>query len=112
MVVKLLKDSQLSNTLVRNMLYSSFILLTLHLPARQSFLHFRIDIRNLRKEIWQWLHARLIQNILTGNGFRPNKIIDALQFFEENGEVFYASRHKGEKGIKETQESVADYLSK
>jgi peroxiredoxin 2/4 len=40
------------------------------------------------------------------------RIVDALQFYEENGEVCPADWHKGEKGMKETQESVADYLSK
>jgi peroxiredoxin 2/4 len=40
------------------------------------------------------------------------RMVDALQFYEENGEVCPADWHKGEKGMKETQESVADYLSK
>ena len=40
------------------------------------------------------------------------RMVDALQFFEENGEVCPADWHKGEKGMKETQEGVADYLSK
>jgi peroxiredoxin (alkyl hydroperoxide reductase subunit C) len=40
------------------------------------------------------------------------RMVDALQFFEENGEVCPADWHKGEKGMKETQESVADWLSK
>jgi peroxiredoxin 2/4 len=40
------------------------------------------------------------------------RMVDALRFFEENGEVCPADWHKGEKGMKETQESVADYLSK
>jgi len=39
------------------------------------------------------------------------RMVDALQFFEENGEVCPADWHKGEKGMKETQESVAKYLS-
>ena len=39
------------------------------------------------------------------------RMIDALQFFEENGEVCPANWHKGEKGLKETQESIANYLS-
>jgi peroxiredoxin 2/4 len=38
-------------------------------------------------------------------------MVDALQFNEENGEVCPADWHKGEKGMKETQESVANYLS-
>jgi peroxiredoxin 2/4 len=40
------------------------------------------------------------------------RMIDALQFYEENGEVCPADWHRGEKGMKETQEGVADYLSK
>jgi peroxiredoxin (alkyl hydroperoxide reductase subunit C) len=40
------------------------------------------------------------------------RMVDALQFFEENGEVCPADWHKGEKAMKETQESVANYLSK
>ena len=40
------------------------------------------------------------------------RIVDALQFYEENGEVCPADWHKGDKAMKETQEGVADYLSK
>jgi peroxiredoxin (alkyl hydroperoxide reductase subunit C) len=40
------------------------------------------------------------------------RMVDALQFFEEYGEVCPADWHKGEKAMKETQQSVADYLSK
>jgi len=40
------------------------------------------------------------------------RMVDALQFFEENGEVCPANWHKGEQGIKATAEGVADYLSK
>jgi peroxiredoxin (alkyl hydroperoxide reductase subunit C) len=39
------------------------------------------------------------------------RVIDALQFNEENGEVCPADWHKGDKGMKETQESVASYLA-
>ena len=39
------------------------------------------------------------------------RIVDALQYFEENGEVCPANWHKGEKTLKETHESVAEYLS-
>jgi peroxiredoxin 2/4 len=39
------------------------------------------------------------------------RMVDALQFFEENGEVCPADWHKGEKGMKATQEGVANYLS-
>jgi peroxiredoxin 2/4 len=40
------------------------------------------------------------------------RMIDALQFYEENGEVCPADWHKGDIGMKETQEGVANYLSK
>jgi len=40
------------------------------------------------------------------------RMVDALQFFEENGEVCPADWHKGEKGMFETQESVSAYLGK
>jgi peroxiredoxin (alkyl hydroperoxide reductase subunit C) len=39
------------------------------------------------------------------------RMVDALQFFEENGEVCPADWHKGDKAIKETQASVSAYLS-
>ncbi|HOH99370.1 MAG TPA: peroxiredoxin [Bacteroidales bacterium] len=38
------------------------------------------------------------------------RMIDALQFFEENGEVCPANWHKGEKAMKATHEGVSDYL--
>jgi peroxiredoxin (alkyl hydroperoxide reductase subunit C) len=40
------------------------------------------------------------------------RMVDALQFFEENGEVCPANWHKGEEGMKATSAGVADYLSK
>ena len=40
------------------------------------------------------------------------RMVDALQLFEENGEVCPADWHKGEKAMKATQEGVAAYLSK
>jgi len=40
------------------------------------------------------------------------RMIDALQFFEENGEVCPADWHKGQQGMKATSDGVADYLSK
>jgi peroxiredoxin 2/4 len=39
------------------------------------------------------------------------RIVDALQFFEENGEVCPANWHKGDKAMKATQEGVASYLA-
>lgn len=40
------------------------------------------------------------------------RMVDALQFFEQNGEVCPADWHKGDKAMKATQEGVAEYLSK
>jgi peroxiredoxin 2/4 len=40
------------------------------------------------------------------------RMVDALQFFEENGEVCPADWHKGDKALKPTQEGVASYLGK
>lgn len=40
------------------------------------------------------------------------RMVDALQFFEENGEVCPAGWHKGEEGMKATPEGVAEYLAK
>jgi peroxiredoxin 2/4 len=39
------------------------------------------------------------------------RIVDALQYFEENGEVCPANWSKGKKAMKPTQEGVSDYLS-
>lgn len=40
------------------------------------------------------------------------RMVDALQFFEENGEVCPAGWHKGKAGLTPTQEGIASYLSK
>lgn len=40
------------------------------------------------------------------------RVLDALQFSEEHGEVCPANWQKGEEGMKETAESVASYLAK
>ncbi len=40
------------------------------------------------------------------------RMIDALQFFEDNGEVCPADWHKGDEGMKATADGVANYLSK
>ncbi|MBI2257982.1 MAG: peroxiredoxin [Flavobacteriia bacterium] len=40
------------------------------------------------------------------------RMVDALQFNEENGEVCPANWQKGEEGMKATFDGVADYLSK
>jgi peroxiredoxin (alkyl hydroperoxide reductase subunit C) len=39
------------------------------------------------------------------------RMVDALQFFEENGEVCPADWHKGASGLKATHEGVAEYLA-
>jgi peroxiredoxin 2/4 len=39
------------------------------------------------------------------------RMIDALQFHEQNGEVCPADWHKGDKAMSATQESVSSYLS-
>ena len=38
------------------------------------------------------------------------RMVDALQFFEENGEVCPADWHKGDKALKPTQEGISEYL--
>ncbi len=40
------------------------------------------------------------------------RMVDALQFFEENGEVCPANWTKGSEGMKESHAGVADYLAK
>lgn len=40
------------------------------------------------------------------------RLIDALQFSEEYGSVCPANWHKGDKALKETQESISSYLAK
>jgi peroxiredoxin 2/4 len=40
------------------------------------------------------------------------RMIDALQFFEENGEVCPANWKKGDKALKPTQEGISNFLSK
>jgi peroxiredoxin (alkyl hydroperoxide reductase subunit C) len=39
------------------------------------------------------------------------RIIDALLFFQENGEVCPANWHKGDKGVTPTQEGISSYLA-
>ena len=40
------------------------------------------------------------------------RIVDALQYYEEHGEVCPANWKEGDTGMKETADSVADYLGK
>ena len=46
------------------------------------------------------------------NVYEAIRMVDALQFNEENGEVCPANWSKGKSGMKDTHEGVADYLSK
>lgn len=39
------------------------------------------------------------------------RMVDALQFFEENGEVCPANWHKGDEGMKASFDGVAEYLA-
>ncbi len=39
------------------------------------------------------------------------RMVDALQFFEENGEVCPANWHKGEKSMKATQDGLEEYFA-
>jgi peroxiredoxin (alkyl hydroperoxide reductase subunit C) len=40
------------------------------------------------------------------------RLVDALQYSEEHGEVCPAGWKKGDTAMQETQESVSDYLGK
>lgn len=40
------------------------------------------------------------------------RMVDALQFFEENGEVCPANWHKGDEALQASHDGIADYLSK
>ena len=56
---------------------------------------------------------QLINNLPLGRSIdEAIRMVDALQFFEENGEVCPANWHKGETAMKATAEGVAEYLSK
>ena len=39
------------------------------------------------------------------------RMVDALQFFQENGEVCPANWHKGDVGLKASHEGIAEYLA-
>jgi peroxiredoxin (alkyl hydroperoxide reductase subunit C) len=39
------------------------------------------------------------------------RMVDALQYFEENGEVCPANWHKGDAAMKPSFDGVADYLA-
>lgn len=55
---------------------------------------------------------QLVNNLPLGRSVdEALRIVDALQFFEENGEVCPANWQKGGKGMKADHEGVADYLA-
>ena len=56
---------------------------------------------------------QVVNNMPLGRSIKETlRMIDALQFFEENGEVCPADWHEGEEGLKATQEGIAKYLEK
>ena len=56
---------------------------------------------------------QLVNNFPLGrNVDEALRMVDALQFFEENGEVCPENWTKGDEGMKASFEGVADYLSK
>lgn len=57
-------------------------------------------------------HALINDFPLGRNVDEALRMVDALQFFEENGEVCPANWTKGSEGMKENHTGVADYLSK
>ena len=59
------------------------------------------------------VHHELINNLPLGrNVDEALRIVDALQYFEEKGEVCPANWSKGKDGLKDTHEGIASYLSK
>lgn len=55
---------------------------------------------------------QLVNNLPLGrNVDEAIRMVDALQFHEENGEVCPANWQKGKEGMAETHEGVAEYLS-
>lgn len=55
----------------------------------------------------------LINNFPLGrNVDEAIRMVDALQYYEEHGEVCPANWHKGDEAMKESHEGVADYLSR
>ncbi len=56
---------------------------------------------------------QLVNNFPLGRNVEEAlRMVDALQFFEENGEVCPANWSKGSEGMKANHEGVADYLAK
>lgn len=58
------------------------------------------------------VHHATINNFPLGRNVEEVlRMVDALQFFEENGEVCPANWTKGSQGMKATHEGVAEYLA-
>ncbi len=56
---------------------------------------------------------QLVNNLPIGRNIEEAiRVVDALQFFEEKGEVCPANWSKGKEGLKDTHVGVADYLGK
>lgn len=56
---------------------------------------------------------QVVNNMPLGRSIKETlRMVDALQFFEENGEVCPADWHQGEDAMQASQEGVAEYLSK
>lgn len=56
---------------------------------------------------------QLVNNLPLGRSVEEAlRVVDALQFTKEHGEVCPANWKQGEKGMKPTAEGVADYLAK
>lgn len=56
-------------------------------------------------------HALINDTPLGRNVEEALRIVDALQYYEENGEVCPANWTKGEKALKATHQAVAEYLA-
>jgi len=59
------------------------------------------------------VHHELINNLPLGRNVEEAiRVVDALQYFEEKGEVCPANWSKGKDGLKDTHAGIADYLTK
>ncbi|MEO6883656.1 MAG: peroxiredoxin [Bacteroidia bacterium] len=59
------------------------------------------------------VHHEVVNNFPLGRSVdEVIRMVDALQFFEENGEVCPANWKKGDAAMKESHEGVANYLAK
>jgi len=56
---------------------------------------------------------QVVNNMPLGRSIKETlRMVDALQYFEKNGEVCPADWSEGEEGLIATQEGIADYLGK